>query len=1365
MSPAELPTFTEFFKAVHGHGPFPWQAALADRLLAGEDWPEAVDVPTGLGKTSLLDIALYTAAAGAADRRRRVFFIVDRRLVVDEAFEHANVIADLLNGHTPPSTDRTAADLAVLAATADRLRQPEDQGPVVEVTRMRGGTTWSWQWIQRPDRHALVVGTVDQIGSRLFLRGYGVSDRLRPIDAALVGTDSLILVDEAHLAQAMLTSIDAATADQPEHRLARPRVVQMSATVKDGAARRTHSIGEADHAHPVASLRLTSPRWMHLVEPEKVTKKNASQVITAQLAAWAQALAEAQPMSGPVVLVVCNTVARARAVFTALAQAQIAPEQRVLLIGRSRPVDRQRLMDTFYDRIQVKREHGRESEPLYVVATQTVEVGANIDADALVSESASMTALIQRLGRLARTPETREAPATGDGRGWRAPAIIVHDPSVEDEDPVYGSARQGTWRLLSRLCPPLATHPKRACVVEELGTGIEVSPTALTALLAQAGDEERAAMREQAQAPPVMHPGVLRSWEHTSPTPVTDPPVAPFLHGLDTRDPDVTVLWREDIHPATCLDKTGKVSQTVVERLRLVPPSSDEQLQVSLTALRRWRNRHHEAAGQITDLETAPAPQDVEEAAEQEYVLRYRGHRDLERITLNQVRPGDTLILPSSFGGCDRYGWAPQQHTGPVVDVADLASRRGFPTVRLDQRLIHTSGLVDANDAGAPAQALRQALQELLAVQDASEERGRAPEPGDYRAALKKVDTLIQEQHLRHPLATNLTRLAHAAENHSLLVKILPAEDTEPRTSADTGNEAEQESLRGRIVLAARRVLRGGDTDEASASTTNEPEPVWLDDHQDQVARQAAAFARNIGLTETEVHAVYLAGLYHDEGKRDPRFQTILRGGFPLPAAQIQEGRVLAKSLQAPTDPTAREQALHASGYPPGTRHEGLSARIAQHHLDSHGLDEQVRDLVLHLVASHHGRSRPLLPPVPDPAPVQVPIPGTDTTVDTADLLDWRSPARFARLNHTHGRWKLTLLEAVVRMADMWCSAGRPVTATTHTPPRPHQHPTPAATAAEVHTVTLPALDGRDPLGFLTGLGVLRLLHQHLGPDRVRLSFDPFLATAQITSPLGDVEQISTALHRIVQDIPTGGALPQVQAAWPPQIGVGKDPLRVPRHHLQELRDRTHQLGGEHAPAWLHTIVTDLATDKDGRVALTPFMAPAGGQKAATFFSKPLELVLKDPAVLNQALTGWQRLDGCTGENLDHRAIRTAVDTTTGASTPNGVPGATWLATQALPLLPLSGDGRHLRSGLWYRHNRQRIMLWPVWKHPLDLDGVQALLTHPNLEPQPTDQPTPRLDRKGLAPLGVLTIAAAQRRPIPGGKSAGVLTPMPIDLF
>ncbi len=50
-----------------------------------------------------------------------------------------------------------------------------------------------------------MLGTVDQIGSRLLFRGYGVSD----LDAALVGTDSLVLVDEAHLSTALVDTVTA----------------------------------------------------------------------------------------------------------------------------------------------------------------------------------------------------------------------------------------------------------------------------------------------------------------------------------------------------------------------------------------------------------------------------------------------------------------------------------------------------------------------------------------------------------------------------------------------------------------------------------------------------------------------------------------------------------------------------------------------------------------------------------------------------------------------------------------------------------------------------------------------------------------------------------------------------------------------------------------------------------------------------------------------------------------------------------------------------------------------------------------------------------------------------------------------------
>ena len=84
------------------------------------------------------------------------------------------------------------------------------------------------------------------------------------------------------------------------------------------------------------------------------------------------------------------------------------------------------------------------------------------------------------------------------------------------------------------------------------------------------------------------------------------------------------------------------------------------------------------------------------------------------------------------------------------------------------------------------------------------------------------------------------------------------------------------------------------------------------------------------------------------------------------------------------------------------------------------------QDLVIHLVASHHGYGRPLLPPVADPAPLDIEVNQdgiTCGTLNSADVIDWDSPARFARLCERYGRWGLALLESIVRLADIWCSA------------------------------------------------------------------------------------------------------------------------------------------------------------------------------------------------------------------------------------------------------------------------------------------------------------------------------------------------------
>ncbi|GAA3733432.1 type I-G CRISPR-associated helicase/endonuclease Cas3g [Salinactinospora qingdaonensis] len=1323
MSDLDAAAFSDFYAAIHGYAPFPWQQDLADRLLQGHPWPDAVDVPTGLGKTSLIDIAVFAAAAGAPAARRRVFFVVDRRLVVDEAFDHATALSEALNA--PQSYGPT------VCRVAQALRQPTAPDPVIETTRMRGGTTWSWRWVERPDRHAVVVGTVDQIGSRLLMRGYGVGANLAPIDAALVGTDSLILVDEAHLAPTMLRTITAATSPDGD-RLSTPLVVPLSATVPTYPDATIHTTTQADLDHPVARARLRAPRHLHLIVP-KTRPNTSSATMVTQLAGWSHALAHGQE-SGRVVLTVCNTVARARAVFDALAQRGVTEDNRVLLTGRTRPLDRDHTIAASYHRFRLGSRSYAPGVPFHVVATQTVEVGANIDADALVTESASLTALTQRLGRLGRAPDQRPRPST------LFPAVVIHDATTGDDDPIYGPARAATWKMLTEHAPQPALVPTAKTPFDpaNLPQGMPVSPVALARLRDRLSAEQRHKLAGPQARPAILTKPTVDAWTRTAPRPHPDPPVAPYLHGLDTGEADIQLLWRADLTDTDL--ETGK------ELLRFVPPVDEEMLPLPLPALRRWASGSQTQASEVADVE-GDTHTDTPQTDQAPTVLRYRGRDDIEAIPLTQVQPGDTIAVPAHWGGCDAYGWAPTSTT-PVTDLADLASRRQRPLVRLHPRLLtlldHHLDIEQPPEAAQTLPRLRGHLNELLTLlPEPDEQEQPPPQPSDYTEALTPFTTL--DSHL--PAATRpgrlLANLAHLAHADRITTTALPTSDTQPPT----------------VLLALRSGGQASDEDTTSSSTA--PTPLTLETHQDDVARQAADFARNLGLEPPLVHAVWLAARYHDEGKRDPRFQAMLHG---LPPAALAQAPVLAKSGLNPTDRRAHEQALRQSGYPPGMRHEALSTRIAACYLTqaNYAVDT---DLVLHLIAAHHGHARPLIPAVADPAPVTITLP-EGTTLDSTTGPDWQAPTRFTHLNHTYGPWKLALLETIVRLADIWCSAGHPVTTAAH-PHIPHTHTTPTPpTSPPSHTVELPALDGRDPLGFLTSLGLLRLLTTESTLD-ARLSFNPATATAQLTSPLPDTEAIATELTTLLASIGDDQLLIAMPSAWPPHAPRGKDPLRVTPEEFPDLINRTHNLSERATHEWLAAIATDLTTDTTGRCALTPFMAPAGKQQVATFFAKPLHALRDDPARLHQALTTWRRLDNFTGEYFDHRAIRTAGDLPTGESTPAGVPGPTWLATQALPLTRLTSHGSSPLATLWHRLGGRRIMVWPVWRSPLDLAAVQVLVEHPALRPTPHDavaRPEPSVPRDRIAPLGVITMAAAERRSVPGSKSAGPLTPIPLHI-
>lgn len=304
----------------------------------------------------------------------------------------------------------------------------------------------------------------------------------------------------------------------------------------------------------------------------------------------------------------------------------------------------------------------------------------------------------------------------------------------------------------------------------------------------------------------------------------------------------------------------------------------------------------------------------------------------------------------------------------------------------------------------------------------------------------------------------------------------------------------------------------------------------------------------------------------------------------------------------------------------------------------------------------------------------------------------------------------------------------------------------------------LPALDGRTPLGFLAALGILHLLTDHLAgtAPAPRIAWSRTDATALLHDGPRSIHDLTAILTQIMQSIPDDGVLPGVRPDLPPP-GEAPDRLRLPRPQLREYARHVWESDGEAGERWLATLVTDLSLDDKHRADISLFTAPSGKQSMRTMLEKSLRLVRKNPTLLREAVSGWRRYPGVSGEYLDHRVLFDAVDAPDGRPAERGVPGATWLALMSYPLLRTSATaGRALSSG-WQNlgpGTSNRRFIWPLWFQPLDIHATRILLTHPVLaSADPGQPPAP------AQALSIFWIGHAERRRIPGRTFAGVLTP------
>src|ERR1035437_2547088 len=102
MSAEALEFFRKYFpRLAHRNRPYFWQTALFERLI-NDDWPGSVALPTGAGKTSILQVWLLALAWSslaelAVKIPRRLIWVVNRRVVVDQATDEAVAIAATLD--------------------------------------------------------------------------------------------------------------------------------------------------------------------------------------------------------------------------------------------------------------------------------------------------------------------------------------------------------------------------------------------------------------------------------------------------------------------------------------------------------------------------------------------------------------------------------------------------------------------------------------------------------------------------------------------------------------------------------------------------------------------------------------------------------------------------------------------------------------------------------------------------------------------------------------------------------------------------------------------------------------------------------------------------------------------------------------------------------------------------------------------------------------------------------------------------------------------------------------------------------------------------------------------------------------------
>jgi CRISPR-associated endonuclease/helicase Cas3 len=992
LAPAD---FEEFFRAANGnHRPFSWQKDLLATLLAAGRWPGRIAAPTGSGKTSAIDVHVFATALsvqrGWPRLPRRLAMVVDRRVLVDDQYERARALARLLQDALGSAEHTVLREIAEALSALHRPRPggslPQDGPPPLLTARLRGGSVPSRSWRDYPASCAVLCATPDMWGSRLLFQGYGTADQAAAREAGLLAFDSALLLDEAHLSRQLLVTAEqvsrlAVVAEQPVSVVPALQVVAVSATPAPDAEERAVEAVDGRHFDRDAELatRLLAakpatlipvPGWPLARQAHK-TAEAAAHAVTAM-----RAELQAGGHGGSTVGCFVNSVAMALDVASRLRAERLRV---VTVCGQVRPADLDRLRARYPGLLSLA---GSDQVDV-LVTTQSLEVGVDLDLAGIVTELASGPALAQRAGRVNRLGKRAYAA------GATAVAVLVPPEQLPEDKhdvrsgPYCAAELNAALRWLTALA----------------GGPLGMAPWAVHQSLLP-GAVLRRPLLQRPELADAWH------WARTSDDLTAEPQLDLWLADSLEQDSAIGIAVR-DAMPADPAD--------ALDFVRCLPPERREVFPVPYRTARAVLDNLSPGPLSLGTAGSVPCP--VRVRGEEVSVLRYR------EGGLADVRPGDVVVLdsgqpiatppgpagtfsppvvvaparaPGSADGAetvpepDRRAAADVLHylPGSLAGVSKADGLRGHLVLRIEWDEERTQ------IAGFPREAARRIVTEIAAdYADATEQARRAALAGLLAALPDDGAAGIAPNLIRDVIGL----LGERVKNCDVIVQ--PA-DAPVRI----------------LVLDRRRAV----AEEDRQVFTRRDQEVPLQSHQDAVGDRAGWLASEDALAlPTDLgNALRVAGLHHDDGKADRRFQEHVLG-------KPGGGEPFAKSSPRETlDEMHKRRARAAGGLPGRWRHEQRSVVDSWDAVHDHGAEPKLDDpeLSLRLIGTSHGHGRSGFPHTA--AGLAGPDDGAQWRARAADLFDlggWDELIERTQLRY--GVWGCAYLEAVLRAADCQVSA------------------------------------------------------------------------------------------------------------------------------------------------------------------------------------------------------------------------------------------------------------------------------------------------------------------------------------------------------